>query len=102
LYFIIRYETRSFDQPMQQQQQPQMSTTSEIIKIQKPITTSSNIQHDFSKMSLTNDGGNLSLIDGGSERLTSISQRVMERQTIATTTKSKLETKTQTHSYRLE
>lgn len=55
-------------------------------------------------MTLTSNdgGGNLSLIDaGGSTRLASMTQRVMERQTVTTSSETRSEKKSQQHSYRL-
>lgn len=53
-------------------------------------------------MTLSNDGGRLTLIDEGSERLTSMTQRVMERKSYSTTSETRTEKKTETHSFRLE
>lgn len=55
-------------------------------------------------MTLNTDGGHLNLsADGGvgSSRLASMTQRVMERQTVTTSSESRSEKKTQQHSYRL-
>lgn len=53
-------------------------------------------------MTLNTDGGKISIVDQGSERLTSMTQRVMERKSFTTTTESRSETKTEKHSFRLE
>ena len=65
------------------------------------------ISHDLSKLSLSQDGGNLQLTEVGngaasSTRLASMTQRVMERQTVTTSSESRVEKKSQQHSYRLE
>lgn len=59
--------------------------------------------HEFAQMTLNTDGGHLNLSDGGvgSSRLASMTQRVMERQTVTTSSESRSEKKTQQHSYRL-
>lgn len=55
-------------------------------------------------MSLHSNNGQVSLVDenSGSERLSSMTQRVMERKTYSTTTESRTEKKTEQHSFRLE
>lgn len=61
------------------------------------------LESSFSQMTLNTDGGKLSIVDQqGSERLTSMTQRVMERKSFTTTTESRSETKTEKHSFRLE
>lgn len=53
-------------------------------------------------MNLTTDNGTVSLSDIGSNRLNSMTQRVMERKTMTTTTESKSESKTEKRSFRLD
>lgn len=53
-------------------------------------------------MSLNTDSSNMSLIDQGSKRLTSMTQRVMERKSFTTTSETRTEKKTETHSFRME
>lgn len=81
-FLFHRYETKSFNES----------------------STGTPLNQDFSKMTLTSNdgGGNLSLIDsGGSTRLASMTQRVMERQTVTTSSETRSEKKSQQHSYRL-
>lgn len=85
-YFISRYETRSFDG------QKRVPAPTEL----------TNVDQQFSKMNLTTDNGTVSLSDVGSSRLNSMTQRVMERKTMTTTTESKSESKTEKRSFRLE
>lgn len=57
---------------------------------------------EFAKLSLNEGGGNLSLVDAaGSTRLASMTQRVMERKTVTTSSETHSEKKSQQHSYRL-
>lgn len=57
----------------------------------------------FSQMNLVSNDGKVSLFEGnGSPRLNSITQRVLERKTMTTTTESRMESKTQKHNFRLE
>lgn len=58
---------------------------------------------EFAQLSLNTDGGNLSLVDSGvgSSRLASMTQRVMERKTVTTSSETHNEKKSQQHSYRL-
>lgn len=77
-----RYETRNYDK------------TSELGE--KPLESS------FSQMTLNTDSGKVSLIDQGSQRLTSMTQRVMERKSFTTTSETRTEKKTESHSFRLE
>lgn len=79
-----RYETRSYDTSSADQQQP--TTT---------------VDSQFSQMSLSEDG-KLNLTEGSSTRLASMTQRVVERKTMTTTTESRVEKKSQQHSFRLE
>ena len=62
------------------------------------------LESNFSQMTLqtTTDGGRLNLVDEGSQRLSSMTQRVLERKTMTTTTESRTESKSQKHSFRLE
>lgn len=54
-------------------------------------------------MNLISNDGNVSLIDGGgSTRLNQMTQRVLERKTMTTTTESRMETKSEKHNFRLE
>lgn len=53
-------------------------------------------------MSLNTESGKISLIDQGSERLTSMTQRVMERKSFTTTSETRTEKKTESHSFRME
>lgn len=85
--FLSRYETRNFDKSAN-------NSASELGV--KPLESS------FSQMTLNTDGGKISIVDEGSERLTSMTQRVMERKSFTTTTESRSETKTEKHSFRLE
>lgn len=85
--FLSRYETRNFDKSAN-------NSVSELGV--KPLESS------FSQMTLNTDGGKISIVDEGSERLTSMTQRVMERKSFTTTTESRSETKTEKHSFRLE
>lgn len=78
--YTSRYETRKYEE------------NSDV----KPL------EAGFSQISLHTDGGKLSLADEGSHRLSSITQRVMERKTFTTTTESRSEKKTEQHSFRLE
>lgn len=80
LIFYFRYETRNYDK------------SSEV----KPLETS------FNQMSLNTESGKISLIDQGSERLTSMTQRVMERKSFTTTSETRTEKKTESHSFRME
>ncbi|CAD7082909.1 unnamed protein product [Hermetia illucens] len=82
--FTSRYETRSYDTSSADQQQP--TTT---------------VDSQFSQMSLSEDG-KLNLTEGSSTRLASMTQRVVERKTMTTTTESRVEKKSQQHSFRLE
>ncbi|XP_017861648.1 PREDICTED: talin-2 isoform X3 [Drosophila arizonae] len=88
-YTSSRYETRNFDKTAN------TSSNSESGLV-KPLESS------FSQMTLNTDGGKISIVDQGSERLTSMTQRVMERKSFTTTTESRSETKTEKHSFRLE
>ncbi|KAL9904952.1 talin-1 isoform X1 [Glossina fuscipes] len=81
--YTSRYETRNFDK------------TTETASI-KPLESS------FQQMTVNTEGGKLSLIDQGSERLTSMTQRVMERKSYTTTSEMRTEKKTESHSFRLE
>lgn len=83
LQLFHRYETRKFEKD------------GDLNGVQ-PLETS------MSQMTLSTDGGKVSIIDQGSERLTSMTQRVMERKTFTTTTESRSEKKTESHSFRLE
>ncbi|XP_017861649.1 PREDICTED: talin-2 isoform X4 [Drosophila arizonae] len=87
--YTSRYETRNFDKTAN------TSSNSESGLV-KPLESS------FSQMTLNTDGGKISIVDQGSERLTSMTQRVMERKSFTTTTESRSETKTEKHSFRLE
>ncbi|XP_030385592.1 talin-2 isoform X3 [Scaptodrosophila lebanonensis] len=87
-YTSSRYETRNFDKA-----NDSISSDQGTIK---PLET------NFSQMTLNTDGGKISIVDQGSERLTSMTQRVMERKSFTTTTESRSETKTEKHSFRLE
>lgn len=54
-------------------------------------------------MNLVSSDGKVSLIDGGgSSRLNQITQRVLERKTMTTTTESRMESKSEKHNFRLE
>ncbi|XP_030385593.1 talin-2 isoform X4 [Scaptodrosophila lebanonensis] len=86
--YTSRYETRNFDKA-----NDSISSDQGTIK---PLET------NFSQMTLNTDGGKISIVDQGSERLTSMTQRVMERKSFTTTTESRSETKTEKHSFRLE
>jgi len=86
-----RYETRNFDKSANNT----TSSSSEFGAV-KPLESS------FSQMTLNTDGGKISIVDQGSERLTSMTQRVMERKSFTTTTESRSETKTEKHSFRLD
>ena len=85
--FLSRYETRNFDKS---------ANNSSELGLVKPLESS------FSQMTLNTDGGKISIVDQGSERLTSMTQRVLERKSFTTTTESHSETKTEKHSFRLE
>lgn len=85
--FFSRYETRNFDKS---------ANNSSDLGTVKPLESS------FSQMTLNTDGGKISIVDQGSERLSSMTQRVMERKSFTTTTESRSETKTEKHSFRLE
>ncbi|XP_036337556.1 talin-2 [Rhagoletis pomonella] len=78
--YTSSYETRNFEQSDEM--------------VDKPLDSS------FSQMTLSTDGGKVSIIDQGSERLTSMTQRVMERKTFSSTTEMHSEKKT--HSFRME
>ncbi|XP_055913869.1 talin-2 [Eupeodes corollae] len=78
--YTSRYETRKYEENNES----------------KPL------EAHFSQITLNSDGGKLSLVDEGSQRLSSITQRVMERKTFTTTTESRSEKKTEQHSFRLE
>ncbi|XP_070064765.1 talin-2 isoform X3 [Drosophila virilis] len=91
-YTSSRYETRNFDKSANNSG----GSTSEL-GLAKP-----GLESSFSQMTLNTDGGKLSIVDQGSERLTSMTQRVMERKSFTTTTESRSETKTEKHSFRLE
>lgn len=80
--YTSRYETRNFEK------------SNEIVD--KPLDSS------FSQLTLSTDGGKVSIMDQGSERLTSMTQRVMERKTFSTTTETRSEKKTESHSFRME
>ncbi|XP_037955861.1 talin-1 isoform X2 [Teleopsis dalmanni] len=80
--YTSRYETRNYDKSSD------LGVT--------PLDSS------FSQMSLTTDGGKVSIIDQGSERLSSMTQRVMERKTFTTTSETRSEKKTESHSFRME
>ncbi|XP_070064766.1 talin-2 isoform X4 [Drosophila virilis] len=90
--YTSRYETRNFDKSANNSG----GSTSEL-GLAKP-----GLESSFSQMTLNTDGGKLSIVDQGSERLTSMTQRVMERKSFTTTTESRSETKTEKHSFRLE
>ncbi|KAH8306929.1 hypothetical protein KR044_001207 [Drosophila immigrans] len=92
-YTSSRYETRNFDKSANNSNN--ISSSSEL-GVVKPLESS------FSQMTLNTDGGKISIVDQGSERLSSITQRVMERKSFTTTTESRSETKTEKHSFRLE
>lgn len=77
-----RYETRNYDKIIETDKKP--------------------LDKSFNEMSLNTDGGNLSLIDQGSQRLTSMTQRVMERKSYTTTSETRTEKKTESHSFRME
>ncbi|KAI8040200.1 hypothetical protein M5D96_006138 [Drosophila gunungcola] len=89
--YTSRYETRNFDKSANNT----TSSRSELGMV-KPLESS------FSQMTLNTDGGKISIVDQGSERLTSMTQRVMERKSFTTTTESRSETKTEKHSFRLD
>ncbi|XP_017129396.1 talin-2 isoform X2 [Drosophila elegans] len=89
--YTSRYETRNFDKSANNT----TSSSSELGMV-KPLESS------FSQMTLNTDGGKISIVDQGSERLTSMTQRVMERKSFTTTTESRSETKTEKHSFRLD
>ncbi|XP_065720219.2 talin-2 isoform X2 [Drosophila suzukii] len=89
--YTSRYETRNFDKSANNT----TSSSSEFGAV-KPLESS------FSQMTLNTDGGKISIVDQGSERLTSMTQRVMERKSFTTTTESRSETKTEKHSFRLD
>ncbi|XP_033160745.1 talin-2 isoform X2 [Drosophila mauritiana] len=89
--YTSRYETRNFDKSANNT----TSSSSELGAV-KPLESS------FSQMTLNTDGGKISIVDQGSERLTSMTQRVMERKSFTTTTESRSETKTEKHSFRLD
>ncbi|XP_023303329.1 talin-1 isoform X3 [Lucilia cuprina] len=80
--YTSRYETRNYDK------------TSELGV--KPLESS------FNQMSLNTESGKISLIDQGSERLTSMTQRVMERKSYTTTSETRTEKKTESHSFRMD
>ncbi|XP_044314006.1 talin-2 isoform X2 [Drosophila rhopaloa] len=89
--YTSRYETRNFDKSANN-----TTTSSSELGVVKPLESS------FSQMTLNTDGGKISIVDQGSERLTSMTQRVMERKSFTTTTESRSETKTEKHSFRLD
>lgn len=89
----LRYETRNFDKAAANNT---TTSSSSDLGVVKPLESS------FSQMTLNTDGGKISIVDQGSERLTSMTQRVMERKSFTTTTESRSETKTEKHSFRLE
>lgn len=60
------------------------------------------IGEDFSRMTLSTDGGHVGINDIGSQRLATMTQRVMERQTVTTSSESRSEKKSQQHSFRLD
>ncbi|XP_055385289.1 talin-2 isoform X2 [Condylostylus longicornis] len=79
--YTSRYETRSYE------------SSSEI----KPL------ESNFSQLTIrTDNNGRLNLEEEGSQRLSSMTQRVLERKILTTTTESRTETKSQKHSFRLE
>lgn len=82
----IRYETKSF-------------TKNSSSDVQSP-----QLSDELSKMSLTQDGGklNLSGCDEITHSTTSSMQRLTERKTITTSSESRMDKKSQQHSYRLE
>lgn len=80
--YCCRYETRNYDKFIE--------------------TDKKTLNKSFNEMSLNTDGGNLSLIDQGSQRLTSMTQRVMERKSFTSTSETRTEKKTETHSFRME
>ncbi|XP_059217650.1 talin-1 isoform X2 [Stomoxys calcitrans] len=80
--YTSRYETRNYDK-------------SSDLGV-KPLESS------FSQMTLNSESGKMSLIDQGSQRLTSMTQRVMERKSFTTTSETRTEKKTESHSFRLE
>lgn len=89
--FFSRYETRNYDKSANNS-----NISSSDLGTVKPLESS------FSQMTLNTDGGKISIVDQGSERLSSMTQRVMERKSFTTTTESRSETKTEKHSFRLE
>ncbi|XP_017074044.1 talin-2 isoform X2 [Drosophila eugracilis] len=89
--YTSRYETRNFDKSANN-----TTSSSSELGVSKPLESS------FSQMTLNTDGGKISIVDQGSERLTSMTQRVMERKSFTTTTESRSETKTEKHSFRLD
>ncbi|KAL7733289.1 hypothetical protein ACLKA6_004787 [Drosophila palustris] len=92
-YTSSRYETRNFDKSANNSS----NISSSEMALAQPLESS------FSQMTLNTDGGKISIVDQqGSERLTSMTQRVMERKSFTTTTESRSETKTEKHSFRLE
>ncbi|KAH8322033.1 hypothetical protein KR059_000878 [Drosophila kikkawai] len=93
--YTSRYETRNFDKAANNNTTTTSSSTTDLGLV-KPLESS------FSQMTLNTDGGKISIVDQGSERLTSMTQRVMERKSFTTTTESRSETKTEKHSFRLD
>nr|XP_017026326.1 talin-2 isoform X2 [Drosophila kikkawai] len=93
--YTSRYETRNFDKAANNNTTTTSSSSTDLGLV-KPLESS------FSQMTLNTDGGKISIVDQGSERLTSMTQRVMERKSFTTTTESRSETKTEKHSFRLD
>lgn len=79
---FTRYETRNFEKNNDVNMKP--------------------LETNFSHISLNTDEGKVTLADQGSQRLTSMTQRVMERKTFTSTTESRSERKTEKHSFRME
>ncbi|XP_073841689.1 talin_middle and talin-RS domain-containing protein rhea isoform X2 [Musca autumnalis] len=80
--YTSRYETRNYDKNSETGVKP--------------------LESSFSQMTLNSESGKVSLIDQGSQRLTSMTQRVMERKTFSQTSETRTEKKTESHSFRLE
>ncbi len=63
----------------------------------------SGINDGFTNMTISSDGNNIRLTEAdGSNRLASMTQRVMERKTVTTSSESRMEKQNKQHSYRLE
>lgn len=62
----------------------------------------SSINDGFTNMTISSDGNSVRVTDTGSNRLQSMTQRVMERKTVTTSSESRMEKQNKQHSYRLE